>query len=103
MPSGSRAPISFLLVSATNAYAPSSERSPSMKRSTKRGIFDRATMCSITSVSEVDCMIAPSRTSWRRMVRAFVRLPLWAIAKPPASSSENSGCTLRRIVSPVVE
>ncbi len=33
----------------------------------------------------------------------LVRLPLWPTAKPPPSSSANSGCTLRRMVSPVVE
>ena len=64
---------------------------------------ERATRCRITSVSLVDCMIAPSRTSWRRSVRPLVRLPLWPTAKPPPSSSQNSGCTLRRMVSPVVE
>ena len=35
--------------------------------------------------------------------RPLVRLPLWPMAKPPPSSSANSGCTLRRMVSPVVE
>ncbi len=33
----------------------------------------------------------------------FVRLPLCAIAKPPTESSAKSGCTFRRMVSPVVE
>ena len=37
------------------------------------------------------------------LVRPLVRLPLCAIARPPADSSAKSGCTLRRIVSPVVE
>ena len=35
-------------------------------------------------MSVVDCIIAPSRTSWRRSVRPLVRLPLWPMAKPPA-------------------
>ena len=39
----------------------------------------------------------------RRKVSALVRLPLWASAKPPESSSANKGWTLRKIVSPVVE
>ena len=39
----------------------------------------------------------------RRSVMPLVRLPLWPMAKPPPSSSANSGCTLRRMVSPVVE
>ena len=38
-------------------------------------------------MSVVDCMMAPSRTSWRRSVRPLVRLPLWPTAKPPPSSS----------------
>ena len=46
---------------------------------------------------------AVARRVARRSVRPLVRLPLWATAKPPASSSANSGCTLRRMVSPVVE
>ena len=53
-----------------------------MKRSTKRGLFERATRWMITSVSVVDCMMAPSRTSSRRSVRPLVRLPLWPMAKP---------------------
>ena len=52
-----------------------------MKRSTKRLRCERATRCRITSVSVVDCMIAPSRTSWRRSVRPLVRLPLWPIGE----------------------
>ena len=58
-----------------------------MKRSMKRLRLARATRCRITSVSLVDCMIAPSRTSCRRSVRPLVRLPLWPTAKPPPSSS----------------
>ncbi len=51
----------------------------------------------MTSVSEVDWQMAPvEMRSWRR-VRALVRLPLWATAKPPVSMSANSGCTLRSI------
>ena len=57
----------------------------------------------MTSVSEVDWKMAPDETSSRRSVRALVRLPLWATAKPPVSRSANSGCTLRRMVPPVVE
>ena len=51
-----------------------------------------------------------STASWRLRApacgaasRPLVRLPLWPMAKPPPSSSANSGCTLRRMVSPVVE
>src|SRR5580693_541852 len=69
----------------------------------KRLRCERATRCRMTSVSVVDCIMAPSRTSWRRSVRPLVRLPLCPTAKPPALSSANSGCTLRRMVSPVVE
>jgi hypothetical protein len=57
----------------------------------------------MTSVSVVDWQMAPSRMRLRRSVRPFVRLPLWATAKPPPSSSAKRGCTLRRTVSPVVE
>ena len=64
---------------------------------------ERATRWRITSVSEVDWQMAPSRMRSRRSVRPLVRLPLWATAKPPPSSSANSGWTLRRMVSPVVE
>ena len=63
----------------------------------------RATRWTITSVSVVDWQIAPSRIRLRRRVRPLVRLPLWATAKPPPSSSAKSGCTLRSTVSPVVE
>ena len=78
-------------------------RKPSMKRSTKRLRCERATRCRITSVSVVDCIMAPSRMSCLRSEMPLVRLPLWPMAKPPALSSANSGCTLRRMVSPVVE
>ena len=78
-------------------------RSDSMKRSMKRLRLDWATRCRITSVSVVDCIMAPLRTSSRRSVNPLVRLPLWPTAKPPALSSANSGCTLRRMVAPVVE
>ena len=54
----------------------------------------------MTSVSEVDWQMAPEEMSSWRSVRAFVRLPLWATAKPPVSISANSGCTLRRTGSP---
>jgi hypothetical protein len=47
--------------------------------------------------------MAPEEMSSRRSVSALVRLPLWASAKPPVSRSANSGWTLRRMVSPVVE
>ena len=74
-----------------------------MKRSMIRGFRLRAARCRITSVSEVDWVMAPSRTSSRRIERALVRLPLWATARPPPASSAKSGCTLRRMVPPVVE
>ena len=48
-------------------------------------------------------IMAPFFTSSRRSVSPLVRLPLCPTAKPPALSSANSGCTLRRMVSPVVE
>ena len=54
-----------------------------MKRSTKRLRLLRATRCRITSVSVVDCIMAPSATSWRRNASPLVRLPLWPMAKPP--------------------
>src|SRR5664280_2611480 len=63
----------------------------------------RATRCRITSVSVVDCIMAPSCTRFLRSAMPLVRLPLWPMAKPPPSSSANSGCTLRSTVSPVVE
>ena len=59
-------------------------RSASMKRSMKRLRLDCATRCRITSVSVVDCIMAPLRTSSRRKVSPLVRLPLWPTAKPPA-------------------
>ena len=77
-------------------------RSASMKRSTILALRERAASIRMTSVSEVDWQIAPERISSRRSVSPFVRLPLCATARPPASSSANSGCTLRRIVAPVV-
>ena len=57
----------------------------------------------MTSVSEVDWQMAPEEMRSWRSVSALVRLPLWATAKPPVSRSANSGCTLRRTASPVVE
>ena len=54
MPSGSRAPMSFLLVSATSENAPSSWRTASMNRSTTSGLRLRATRWTIASVSVVD-------------------------------------------------
>ena len=53
-------------------------RRPSMKRSTKRLRCERATRCRITSVSVVDCIMAPSRTSWRRSVRAVGEIAVMA-------------------------
>ena len=103
MPSGSRAPIIFLLVRTTSEYAPSSWRRQSTNLSTIRARLERATRCRITSVSEVDWQIAPCSISSRRSVSPLVRLPLWPTAKPPEASSANSGWTLRRMVSPVVE
>ena len=61
-----------------------------------------ATRCRIVSVSEVEEKIAPCFCSVRCTVMALVRLPLWAMAKPPSASSANSGCTLRRPEPPVV-
>ena len=52
-------------------------RKASMKRSMNRLRLHCATRCRITSVSVVDCIMAPLRTSSRRSVRALVRLPLW--------------------------
>ena len=103
MPLGSRAPISLVRVMATIAKAPSTWASASVKRSSEPLRRLLAIRWSTTSVSEVDCMIAPVEISSRRTVRPLVKLPLWAMAMPPTSSSANSGCTLRRIVSPVVE
>ena len=62
MPRGSRAPISFLLVSATSEKAPSIARTASMNLSMKRGCRLWATRCRMTSVSDVDWQIAPSCT-----------------------------------------
>ena len=47
--------------------------------------------CRNTSVSDVDWKIAPSLTNCSRMARALVRLPLWAMAKPPEDKSAKSG------------
>ena len=52
---------------------------------------------------DISGMSAPWWTSSRRKVSPFVRLPFSPTAKPPPSSSANSGWTLRRMVSPVVE
>src|SRR5271154_4901822 len=61
----------------------------STKRSTILGRRERAASNSTTSVSLVDWQIAPPRMSSRRSVSPLVRLPLWATARPPASSSAN--------------
>jgi hypothetical protein len=66
-----------------------------MKRSTIRAFRERAIRWRITSLSEVDWKIAPVATSCSRRVRKLVRLPLWAMATPPASRSANIGWTLR--------
>ena len=63
MPSGSRAPISFLLVSATQRIG-ALELAQRVDEAVDEAVARRgATRCRITSVSEVDCKIAPSRTS----------------------------------------
>ena len=56
----------------------------------------------MTSVSVVEWKSEPSSTSWRRSPSALVRLPLWAIARPPKAKSAKSGCTLRSKEAPVV-
>ena len=73
-----------------------------MKRSTKR--FFRLARDEVEDHLGVGGRLADRAVAHqlRRSVRALVRLPLWATAKPPPSSSANNGCTLRRIVSPVV-
>ena len=85
MPSGSRAPISFLLVSddqRIGALELAQRLDEACRRSGVRR--ERATRCRITSVSVVDCMMAPSRDQLRAAsVRPLVRLPLWPTAKPP--------------------
>src|ERR1700739_267932 len=57
-------------------------RSASMKRSMKRLRLDCATRCRMTSVSVVDCIIAPPRTRSRRRVSPLVRFPLCATPNP---------------------
>ncbi|MNL28839.1 hypothetical protein D3C87_1505030 [compost metagenome] len=74
-----------------------------MKRSVLEEWRERAIRCSTTSLSEVDWQMAPVAMIWRRSVRPLVKLPLWAMAIPPTSSSANRGCTLRSATSPVVE
>ena len=63
----------------------------------------RARRCRITSVSEFDWKIAPSRSISRRSVSAFVRLPLWAIAIGPRAVVAVIGCAFRRFELPAVE
>ncbi len=87
MPTGSRAAIIMSLVRATSDQAPSICRVASTKRSTMRRFFERESRCRMTSVSEVEGKMAPVLISSSRSVRALVRLPLWATAKPPVSMS----------------
>ena len=104
MPSGSRAPTNFLFVIAdkrVGAFDGTQRLDETIDETV--ALATAATRCRMTSVSVVDCIMAPLRTSSRRSVSPLVRLPLWPTAKPPALSSANNGCTLRRIVSPVVE
>ncbi len=74
-----------------------------MKRSMNLARREMATRWMITSESEVDWKMWPSETSRSRRVRKLVRLPLWAMATPPASRSANIGWTLRSTLAPAVE
>ncbi len=101
-PSGSRTPISASLDSATSEYAPTTCFSASISRSTTVEYRLMAIRWMNTSLSVVLWNRQPRRTSWWCSACALVRLPLCATAKPPNSKSAYSGCTLRRMVSPVV-
>src|ERR1700757_2898467 len=67
-------------------------RSDSMKRSMKWLRLDCATRCRITSVSVVDCIMAPPRISSRRSKRPLVRLALW-----PAGEAPGGECRKQRL------
>jgi hypothetical protein len=57
----------------------------------------------MTSVSELDWKMAPSRSISRRRASAFVRLPLWAMAIGPRAVLAVMGWALRSREEPAVE
>ena len=57
----------------------------------------------MTSVSECDWKMAPSRSMSVRRVSAFVRLPLWAMAMGPRAVLAVIGWAFRAFDPPAVE
>jgi hypothetical protein len=90
-------------VSITRLKAPFTRESESISRSSSVASRERASRCTITSLSEVVLKIAPRPSSSRRTARAFTRLPLCAIATGPPSVFAQNGCALRSRLPPVVE
>ena len=84
-PLGSRAAISASLVSVSRLKAPFTRESASISLSSGECSRERASSCTITSLSAVVLKIAPRLSSSRRIATAFTRLPLCAIATGPAS------------------
>lgn len=102
MPSGSRTPISFLLVRATQGVA-ALDLADGVDEPVDDPRFPRPGY-------QVEDHLAvggrledgPVRHQLVAQARKLVRLPLWARATPPASRSANIGWTLRMSLPPAV-
>ena len=83
--------------------APFTRESASISRSSGECSRERASSCTITSLSAVVLKIAPRPRARGGSRRAFTRFPLCAIAIGPASVVAQKGCALRARLPPAVE
>ena len=102
-PPGSRTAYIASGVRIRREYAPVTCASACGSCSSSGPAGARASRCRMTSVSEFDWKIAPSRSISLRSASAFVRLPLWAIAIGPRAVLAVIGCALRMFDEPAVE
>ena len=66
-----------------------------MSRSSRLSSRERASSCTMTSLSAVVLKMAPRPSSSRRIAPALTRLPLWAIATVPPSVVAQNGWALQ--------
>src|SRR5881397_1291434 len=102
-PYGSRIAYSASGVSTSREYAPLTCASAWRSCSSSGPAGARASRCRMTSVSDVDWKIAPSRSMSLRRASAFVRLPLCAIEIGPRAVLAVIGWAFFRFDEPAVE
>ncbi len=102
-PRGSRAARICVGVTITSENAPSTRRKESASASGSVFSRDRASKCTITSVSLVVWKMEPCASSRLRNTPAFTRLPLCASAIMPLFDCTMIGWAFNRAESPDVE